>query len=204
MTAASIPPADPDLNEASAPAQKGDATADDSTTIQLSRSELREVAGYAVACARPALAIFERDRPDDRRPRAALDAAQAFADGAERTKALRDSAWAAQRAAQEARDAGLAAASDAARAALGAAGAAFLHPLAKATQVKHILGSAAHAARAFELSAGDDPAVGTDQIDQARILANPVVVDVLRRYPVAPRGGGRIGELIRQLDASLR
>jgi hypothetical protein len=105
--------------------------ADDATTIELSRSELREVAGYAVACARPALAIFERERPDDRRPRAAIDAAQAFADGAERTKALRDSAWAAHRAAQEARDAEQAAASDAARAAGHAVGAAFLHPLPK-------------------------------------------------------------------------
>jgi hypothetical protein len=83
--------------------------ADDATTIELSRSELRAVAGYAVACARPALAIFERERPGDRRPRAAIDAAQAFVDGAERTKALRDSAWAAHRAAQEARDAGQAA-----------------------------------------------------------------------------------------------
>jgi hypothetical protein len=82
--------------------------ADDSTTIELSRSELREVAGYAVACSRPALPIF------------------------------------------------------------------------------------------------DDPAVGADRIAQFRILAPPVVVDVLRRYPVAPRGGGRVGELIRQLDASLR
>ncbi|HEX4291093.1 MAG TPA: exonuclease SbcC, partial [Trebonia sp.] len=79
---------------------------DDATTIELSLRELREVAGYAAACARPALAIFERERPDDRRPRAAIDAAQAFAEGAERTKTLRDSAWAAQRAAQEARDAG--------------------------------------------------------------------------------------------------
>ncbi len=78
----------------------------------------RRQAGYAAACARPALAIFERDRPDGRRPRAAVDAAQAFAEGAQRTRALRDSAWAAQRAAQEARDAGQAAASDAARAAL--------------------------------------------------------------------------------------
>jgi hypothetical protein len=52
-----------------------------SATIELSRSELQEVAGYAVACARSALAIFERERPDDRRPRAAIDAAQAFADG---------------------------------------------------------------------------------------------------------------------------
>ena len=180
--------------------------ADNSTTIELSRSELREVAGFAAACARPALAIFKRERPYDRRPRAAIDAAQAFTDGAERTKALRDLAWAAQRAAQEARDAGQAAASDAARAALSAAGAAFLHPLAKATQVKHILGAAARAARAFELAAGDDPTVGAAYIAQARILAlaHPVVVDVLRRYPVAPCGGGRVGELIRQLDASLR
>jgi hypothetical protein len=178
--------------------------ADDLTTIELSRSELRAVAAYAVACARPALAIFERERPDDRRPRAAIDAAQAFADGGERTKALRDCAWAAQRAAHETRDAGQAAASDAARATLAAAGAAFLHPLAKATQVKHILGSAAHAARALELSAGDDPQVGADHIAQSRDLAHPVVVNVLRRYPAAPPGGGRVGELIRQLDASLR
>lgn len=176
----------------------------DDSTIQLSKSELRAVAGYAVACARPALAIFEHDRPDDRRARAAIEAAQAFVDGAERTKALRDCAWAAHRAAQEARDAGQAAASDAARAAVGAAGAAFLHPLAKATQVKHILGSAAHAARAFELSAGDDPSVGAGHIAQSRSLAPPVVTDVLRRYPVAPPGGGRVGELTRQLDASLR
>jgi len=113
------------------------AMTDDSAKIELSRSELRAVTGYAVACARPVLAIFERERPDDPRPRAALDAAQAFADGAERTKALRDSAWAAHRAAQEARDAGQAAASDAARAAGDAVGAAFLHP-GKATQVRHI------------------------------------------------------------------
>ncbi|WP_179791322.1 putative immunity protein [Actinopolymorpha rutila] len=178
--------------------------ADGSTEVELTLAELREVAGYAAACARPALTVFESERPEDQRPREAIDVAQAFADGAERTKALRDRAWAAQRAASQARDAGQAAAGEAARAALAAAGAAFLHPLAKATQVKHILGSAAHAARAFELSAGDDPAVGADHLAQARSLANPVVVDVLRRYPDAPRGGGRVGDLIRQLDASLR
>lgn len=177
---------------------------DDSTTIELSRDELRAVAGYAVTCARSALAIFERETPEDGRPRAAIEAAQAFADGAERSKVLRDSAWAAHRAAQEARDAGRAAASDAARAAGHAVGAAFLHPLAKATQVKHLLGSAAHAARAFELSAGNDPSVGASHIAQLRALTPPLVVDVLRRYPVAPQGGGRVGELIRQLDASLR
>ena len=173
-------------------------------TVELSRSELREVAAYAAACARYALPIFESARPDDRRRRDAIAAAQAFTDGGERVKALRDSAWAAHRAAQEARDAGQAAASDAARAAGDAAGAPFLHPLPKATQIRHILGSAAHAARALELSARADPAVGADDLAKARDCAPPVVVDVLRRYPVAPRGGGRVGELLRQLDAMLR
>jgi hypothetical protein len=46
-----------------------------------------------------------------------------------------------------------------------AASAAYLHPLASAHQVKHILGAAAHAARA---------------------------------------GGGRVGELLRDLDDALR
>ncbi|HEY0932175.1 MAG TPA: exonuclease SbcC [Trebonia sp.] len=148
---------------------------DDAPATELSLCELRGVAGNAAACARPALAVCERERPDDRRPRAAIDAAQAFADGSERTRALRDSA-----------------------------GAAFLYPLAKATQVRHILGSAAHAARAFELAAGDDPAAGAGYITQTRLLAPPVVAEVLSRYPAAPHGGGRVGELIRQLDASLR
>ena len=177
---------------------------EDSTRLEVSLSEIRVVAGYAVACARPALAIFEGECPGDRRPRDAIEAAQAFANGTKRTKVLRDTAWAAQRAAQEVRDAGRHAASEAARAALAAAGAAFLHPLAKATQVKHILGSAAYAARAFELFAGDDPAVGGEQIGKLQGLAHPTVADVLRRYPPAPSGGGRIGELIRQLDALLR
>lgn len=47
----------------------------------------------------------------------------------------------------------------AASAAGDAAGAAYLHPLAKATQARHILGAAAQAARAAELARGDDPVV---------------------------------------------
>ncbi|GAA0529637.1 putative immunity protein [Saccharopolyspora thermophila] len=178
--------------------------ADEDLTIALSVAQLREVTRFAVACAAPAVVIFERARPDDRRPRAAIEAGQAFVDTATRTKAIRDSAWAAHRAFQQTRDAGQAAASDAARAAVAAAGAAFLHPLAKATQVLHILGSAAHAARAFELDAGDDRDVGAAYIEQARGLASPTVVSVLARYPNAPSGRGRVGELVRILDASLR
>ncbi|MCT7661894.1 putative immunity protein [Mycobacterium deserti] len=171
-------------------------------SIELSTSDLREVTGFAVACARPALAIFERDRPTDRRPRVALEVAQAFAEGAGRTKSIRDGAWAAQRAAQDARAAHRLAAYEAARAALAAASAPFLHPLPKATQVKHILGAAAHAARAFELHVGDD--AGAEHIAHACGLASAVVVDVLQRYPSAPSGGGRPGELIRLLDTALR
>jgi hypothetical protein len=172
--------------------------------VELTRADLRAVAGYAAACARPALELFERDRPGDPRPRTAVDAAQALADGAERTRALRDAAWAAQRAGREAREAGHPAAGEAARAAMAAAGAAFLHPLPAATQVGHVLGAAASAARAFELDAGDDPAEGAAHLARARDLATPAVVAVLRRYPAAPAGGGRVGELQRALDALLR
>ena len=39
--------------------------ADDATMVELSRSDLREIVDYAVACARPALTIFERERPGE-------------------------------------------------------------------------------------------------------------------------------------------
>jgi hypothetical protein len=87
---------------------------------------------------------------------------------------------------------------------MSAASAAYLHPLADAHQVKHILGAAAHAARAAELVAGDDRDVGAGAIERARRRATPAVVDVLRRYPAAPPGGGRVGELLRDLDEALR
>lgn len=178
--------------------------AGDAPAIGLTMPELRAVAGFAAVCARAAADVFESARPGDPRPRAAVDAAQAFADGGERSSGLRDAAWAAQRAARDARVADEVAAVDAARAAMAAAGAAFLHPLAKATQVKHILGSAAHGARAFELAAGGDECIGYAHVVRARMSVPPTVVDVLGRYPAAPAGGGRVGELIRQLDTLLR
>ena len=178
--------------------------ADEDLVVELSMAELREITGYAVACAEPALAIFERDCADDQRARAVLDEARRFAAGGNRTKALRVAALAAHRAARAAQEVGRGAAVDAARAAGHAGGAAYLHPLAKAHQVEHILGSAAHAARAVELDAGDDRDVGADYIEQARDLAGPIVASVLTRYPRAPGGGGRARELLRSLDASLR
>ena len=167
--------------------------------IVLSMQDLREVTRYAVESAQEVLEIFERAHPTDSRPRDAIDAAWMFARGGKRGKTLRDTAWTALKAAREADTAG-----DAARAAMCAASAAYLHPLAKATQVKHILGAAAHPARAAELMAGDDRDVGADHIEQARRRATPAVVEVLKRYPAAPPGGGRVGELLRDLDEALR
>jgi hypothetical protein len=169
--------------------------------IALSKQDLREVTAFAAGCAEAVLAIFEADQPDDPRPRDAIGAAWEFARGGERGKLLRDTAWAAITAAKSS---DTVAAREAAWAAMSAAGAAYLHPLAKASQVKHILGAGAHAARAAELVAGDDPAVGAEYVERAVVRATPVVVDVLKRFPAAPAGGGRVGELIRMLDADLR
>ena len=169
--------------------------------IVLSTQDLREVTGRAAESAQEVLEVFERAHPGDSRPRDAVDAARAFAGGGARGKPLRDAAWAAMRAAG---DAGSTAAGHAARAAMSAASAAYLHPLADAHQVKHILGAAAHAARAAELLAGGDRGVGADSLERARRRATPVLVDVLSRYPAAPPGGGRVRELLRDLDEALR
>jgi hypothetical protein len=163
--------------------------------------ELRAVARYAVACAEPALVIFHRERPDDARAAAALNTARAFADGAPRSRALRTAAADAHRAG---RDAGTPAARHAATAAGDAAAAAYLHPLATATQVRHLLGSAAHAARAAELARGDDPVVAEYVITAAAKRATPVVLDVLCRYPAAPAGRTRVAVLMQRLDRLLR
>jgi hypothetical protein len=173
----------------------------EASEVALSKQDLRAVTAFAAECAEVVLEMFEADQPDDPRPRDAIDAAWAFARGGERGKALRDTASGALKAAKGARTP---AAREAAWAAMSAAGAAYLHPLAKATQVKHILGAGAYAARAAELAAGDVRSVGAGHVERAVARAAPAVVDVLGRFPVAPDGGGRVGELIRSLDAGLR
>ena len=170
-------------------------------TIELSMEELRELAGYAAVCAGRVLPIFERHVPDDTRPRAAVEAAFAFSKGGKRSNALRASAFGAYKAAREA---SLPAAAAAAQAATQAVGAAYLHPLAKAHQVWHILGAAAYAARAAELDAGDDRRIGAEYRDWALRHAPLTVSAVLARYPAAPAAGRRTGELLRELDAALR
>ncbi|MDA8282926.1 MAG: NAD(+)--rifampin ADP-ribosyltransferase [Actinomycetota bacterium] len=169
--------------------------------FELTMDEVRAVAGYAVACAEPALIIFEKDRPEDSRPAAALRAGRTFAEGAPRSQLQRTAATEAHRAA---RDAATEAARHAATAAGAAAASAYLHPLAKATQVRHILGAAVHAARAAELVRGDDPVVAEYVITAAAKRATPMVLDVLTRYPRAPKARTRIAILMQRLDGMLR
>jgi rifampin ADP-ribosylating transferase len=70
--------------------------------------------------------------------------------------------------------------------------------------VRHILGAAAHAARAAELARGDDPVVAEYVITAASRRATPVVLDVLGRYPRAPKGRSRVAVLMTRLDSLLR
>ncbi|WP_283514340.1 putative immunity protein [Sphingomonas sp. 2R-10] len=173
----------------------------DVARVDLSLNDCRAVAGYAALCAHSVLPVFEQLHPNDQRLHDAIEAAQLFAGGAKRTKLLRDRAWSALRAAREAADHGEIAASEAARAAVAAAGAAYLHPLATATQVKHILGSAAHAVRAIELTRPSNAGLHLTMLIG---LATLQVAEILRRYPAAPLKGGRVGELVREIDAALR
>ncbi|MGC4894323.1 putative immunity protein [Micromonospora sp. DT31] len=169
--------------------------------FELTTDELREVARYAVRHAEDVLAVYERAVPGDGRPRAAVDAAWTFVRGAARTKLQRVASLEAHRAA---RSAPTESARLAARAAGDAAAAAYLHPLAKATQVGHILRAAANAARVAELEAGGDESVRQALLDRSRGLATPELVDVLRRYPPVTGGGGRVARLMSALDHDLR
>ncbi|WP_103350886.1 putative immunity protein [Amycolatopsis sp. CA-128772] len=161
--------------------------------MELSLDELRALTGWAAACAARVVPLI----PDDPRPAAAIAAAQEFATGAPRTKALRTAAWAALAAAGGTSDA---AASAAARAAVGAAGAAYLHPLESPHQVKHIVGPAQQAALARELAGGSAAA----EIEWALSQAPPEVSALLRKFPPGKPGRTRLGELHRQLEAALR
>lgn len=169
--------------------------------FELTFDELRSVARYAAESAEEVLSAFEDAHPGDGRPRAALDAARLFIDGARRSNLQRTTSIDAHRAA---RDATTETARLAAQASGDAASAAYLHPIAKAHQVGHILRATANAVRIAEIEAGDDPAVGARAIRQARDRATPTVIDVLRRYPPAANGTSRAARLMSELDSCLR
>ncbi|MUL83548.1 MULTISPECIES: putative immunity protein [unclassified Mycolicibacterium] len=164
-------------------------------------AELRVVARYAAEAAEEVLWVFEDANPGDARPRTAIAAAWQFVNGAPRSNAQRVASLDAHRAATEA-------CTEAARLASQAAGdaasAAYLHPIAKAHQVGHILRAAANAARISEIDASSDPEAGDRMLQRARQRATPVLIDVLCRYPPAPAGKSRVAQLMATLDDSLR
>ncbi|MEU3473087.1 putative immunity protein [Rhodococcus sp. NPDC006774] len=162
--------------------------------VELSLDDIRRVTAFAATCARRALPIYEIVHPDDVRPRAAIDGAEAFAETGQRTAALRQLAWAAHKAAREVP---ASAATDAALSAMHAAGAAFLHPLYSPHQVKHILGSAAHLVLA-------DPKAAAEQIEWVRNHADHAVRAVLGRFPPPLAGRPSFGVLMVRLDTELR
>ncbi|MBC9727834.1 exonuclease SbcC [Streptomyces sp. TRM68367] len=163
--------------------------------------ELRVVARYVVRHAEDVLPVFEQAVPDDSRPSAALDAAWAFINGANRTKLQRVTSLDAHRAA---RSAPSEVARLAARSAGDAASAAYLHPIAQASQVGHILRASASVARIGELEAGGAPAIGDALLERSRLCATPVLIDVLCRYPPTTSGSSRLARLMSTLDHSLR
>lgn len=166
--------------------------------VDLTMPELRAVARFAVDCAEGLLPVFEAVAPDDPRPRDALAAARAFAEGADRSQLLRTAAFASHR---PAKDAPTEPARLAAVACADAAAAAYLHPIAKATQVGHILRAAACAARVAELTTDD---AGGEAVRALAERAAPPVSEILARYPAAPRGSTRVSELMSALDSAIR
>jgi len=76
----------------------------DDTDLQLSETDRRELVEWSIACAERMLPLFLAERPDDGRPREALDAAQAFMRGEMDIDAVREKAFACHAAAREASD----------------------------------------------------------------------------------------------------
>jgi hypothetical protein len=169
--------------------------------FDLTMDELRVVARYVVRHAESVLPVFEQAVSDDPRPHAAIDAAWVFINGAARTNLQRVASLNAHRAA---RSAPTEVARLAARSAGDAASAAYLHPIAQAAQVGHILRAAASVACIGQIEAGGDPTVAGALLERSRQWATPGLVDVLRRYPPATTGTSRLARLMSTLDQSLR
>ncbi len=169
--------------------------------VTISDEDRRLLGLWAADCAERALPLFEAKAAQDARPREALDALRAFTRTGARTGQLRSAAWAAHTAAREVDDPAAAAA---ARAACYAAAAPYIHALATPHQAKHIHEPAIYAARARELSAGDDAAVGAEEVRWAIEHASAAVRDLARQMPACGPGRSRLAVLRHQLDAALR
>lgn len=166
--------------------------------FDLTMDELRAVVRYAADCAQELLPDFEDAAPRDPRPRDAIDAARLFEGGAPRSNLQRTAAFASHRAAKGVSEE---TAQLAALACGDASAAAYLHPIARASQVGHILRAAACAARVAELRTG---ILDGDVVRSLADRATSPLPEILRRYPSAPSGSSRLAQLMSALDSAIR
>jgi len=175
--------------------------APESKYFSLSLESLRALGNWAADCAERALSVYENYAHSDSRPRAAIVGIRVFADGGKRTAQLRFLALAAFSAAREADDPAAAAA---ARAAGLAASSAYTHPLADVQQTKHIVGPAAYAALALELSQGGEHSIGDNEVIWAVEHVTSDVRAILLQMPAREIGRTRLENMMYRIDASLR
>ena len=167
--------------------------------FDLSMEDLRAVAAFNLACALQVIDLFEAVQPHDPRPRGALAAAEGFLRGGPRSRAQRIGAPAAHRASKEVSGA----ASHAAMAAGDAAASAYLHPLADASQVGHILRGPSHCVLALEARAVE-PFTRAAAVAAVLEQSTPAVVEVLCRYPRAATRDRATADVMSFLDVQLR
>lgn len=169
--------------------------------FDLSIDDLRVLGGWAADCAERVLPIYEARHPEDPRPRAAIEGIRLFAAGGKRAAKLRVLAMDAYRAARESDDS---AASAAAQAASLAASSAYTHPLVDVRQTGHILGPAAYAALAEQITHGNDAAVGDAFARWAVERVPAEVCGILVNMPAREVGKTRVERLMYDLDVGLR
>ena len=173
----------------------------ESKYFALSLESLRALGSWAADCTERALPVYEKQAEADSRPRAALEGIRVFAAGGKRTAQLRSLALAAMAAARAVNDPAAAAA---ARAAGLAASSAYTHPLADVQQTKHIVGPAAYAALALELSQGGDHAIGDHEVIWAIEHVTPQVREILGHMPAREMGRTRLDNLMYKVDVGVR
>ena len=169
--------------------------------VAITDEERRDVARWAAASAERVLPLFEAIAPTDGRPRDAIEMARAFADGGRRSRHLTRVALAAHRAGREVGDP---AALAVARSASLATATANIHGETTIGTLGHILGPAAYAALARELTAGGDAATAAEEVRWAIEHASPAIRDLVRRIPASRSGGRRLDQIQHQLDVALR
>ncbi len=173
----------------------------ESRYFTLTLRSLRALGGWAGDCAERALGVYEAHAETDSRPRAAIEGIREFANGGKRTARLRSLALSAFSAARETDDP---AAVAAARAAGLAASSAYTHPLVDVQQTKHIVGPAAYAALALELSRDGDHSIGDREVIWAIEQVTPKVRAILLQMPAREPGRTRLENIMYKLDVGIR